>query len=77
VLSGVFMVTASANDLIEIHPEFETSSRRHAIASLETNRIDPKFLYVSPRQSEFWRQVFLRHSSALPSRPAARRRSGQ
>lgn len=36
--------------------------QREAIESLQSNRIDPKFLYVTPRQSELWRQVFLKHS---------------
>ena len=35
---------------------------REAIESLQSSRIDPKFLYVTPRQAELWRQVFLRHS---------------
>jgi hypothetical protein len=33
-----------------------------AIESLRAGRIDPKLLYVTPRQAELWRQVFLRHS---------------
>jgi SAM-dependent methyltransferase len=33
-----------------------------AIASLNANRIDPKFLYVTPRQAELWRQVSFKHS---------------
>ena len=32
------------------------------IKLLEANRIDPKFLYVTPRQTNLWRQVFLKHS---------------
>lgn len=36
--------------------------RRDAIASLQANRIDLRFLYVTPRQAELWRQVSLRHS---------------
>jgi len=40
----------------------DQSLEREAIASLQSNRIDPKFLYVTPRQAELWRQVFLRHS---------------
>ena len=32
------------------------------IASLRANRIAPKLLYVTPRQAELWRQVFLKHS---------------
>jgi hypothetical protein len=33
-----------------------------AVESLRENRIDPKFLYVTPHQAGLWRQVFLRHS---------------
>lgn len=48
---------------IDFHPSTrEESLQQEAIASLQANRIDPKFLYVTPRQSEAWRQVFLRHS---------------
>ncbi len=32
------------------------------LASLRANRIAPKLLYVTPRQAELWRQVFLKHS---------------
>ena len=35
---------------------------REAIRSLQSNRIDPKFLYLTPRQAELWRQVSLKHS---------------
>lgn len=35
---------------------------QEALAALQANRIDPKFLYVTPHQAELWRQVFLRHS---------------
>lgn len=35
---------------------------QEAVGSLRENRIDPKFLYVTPRQTELWRQVFLKHS---------------
>jgi len=48
---------------IDFHPSVgEGALERAAIASLQANRIDPKFLYVTPRQAELWRQVFLRHS---------------
>ncbi len=30
--------------------------------SLRSNQLDPKLLYVTPRQAELWRQVFLKHS---------------
>jgi hypothetical protein len=40
----------------------EDALEREAVASLQAKRIDPKFLYVTPRQAELWRQVFLRHS---------------
>jgi len=41
-----------------------TESVPHAleISNLESNRIDPKFLYITLRQAELWRQVSLRHS---------------
>jgi L-histidine Nalpha-methyltransferase len=45
---------------IDIHM---TGNREDAaITSLRSNRIDPKLHYVTPRQSDLWRQVFLRHS---------------
>jgi L-histidine Nalpha-methyltransferase len=48
---------------IDFHPSVrEGALEREAIASLLANRIDPKFLYLTPRQAELWRQVFLRHS---------------
>jgi SAM-dependent methyltransferase len=48
---------------IDIHPSVGAGSlEREATASLQANRIDPKLLYVTPRQAELWRQVNLRHS---------------
>ena len=48
---------------IDIHPSVrDLALGREAVESLEANRIDPKFLYVTPPQTELWRQVFLRHS---------------
>ena len=48
---------------IDFHPSVgEGALEREAIASLHANRINPKLLYVTPRQTELWRQVFLRHS---------------
>jgi len=48
---------------IDSHPSVESDAlRREAAAALRENRIDPKFLYVTPRQAELWREVFLRHS---------------
>lgn len=48
---------------IDFHPSVaEGPLEREAIASLQANRIDPKFLYVTPRQAELWRQVSLGHS---------------
>jgi Histidine-specific methyltransferase, SAM-dependent len=44
------------------HSVGEGALEREAVASLQANRIDPKLLYVTPRQAELWRQVFLRHS---------------
>ena len=48
---------------IDFHPSIrEETLVREAIESLRANRIDPKLLYVTPRQAELWRRVFLRHS---------------
>jgi len=48
--------------MIDRYAESDGESFREEIESLSANRIDPKFLYVTPRQSELWRQVFLKHS---------------
>jgi hypothetical protein len=48
---------------IDFHPSVgEEALERAAIESLQANRIAPKFLYVTPRQAELWRQVNLRHA---------------
>jgi SAM-dependent methyltransferase len=48
---------------IDSHPSVgEGVLEREAIESLRAYRIDPKLLYVTPHQTELWRQVFLRHS---------------
>jgi L-histidine N-alpha-methyltransferase len=48
---------------IDFHPSVRDGAlEREAIESLKANRINPKLLYVTPRQAELWRQVFLRHS---------------
>jgi hypothetical protein len=48
---------------IDFHPSIRGGAQDQELAeSLSANRIDPKFLYVTPRQAELWRQVFLRHS---------------
>ena len=48
---------------IETNPSIgDGTLERDAIESLRTNRIDPKLLYVTPRQAELWRQVSLKHS---------------
>jgi len=48
---------------IDIHPLTQGQSLQdEVIESLRANRIDPKLLYVTPRQAELWRQVFLHHS---------------
>jgi len=48
---------------IDSHPAVpDPAFDRDAIASLQANRIDPKFLYATTRQAELWRQVSLRHS---------------
>ena len=52
----------SPDDLIDIQPTFEADSHRDFTSALAANRIDPKFLYITPRQSELWREVFQRHS---------------
>jgi SAM-dependent methyltransferase len=49
--------------VIDSHPSVEAKSlRREAIESLCGNRIEPKFLYVTPEQAALWREVFLKHS---------------
>jgi L-histidine N-alpha-methyltransferase len=40
----------------------EGALEREAVLALQANRIDPKLLYVTPRQTELWRRVFLGHS---------------
>ncbi len=62
MLRTFFTVTHPPDDLIDIQPAVEADSLSDAIATLKTNRIDPKFLYVTPHQSSLWREVFLRHS---------------
>jgi hypothetical protein len=47
---------------IDFHPSFESDSRCELAASIKANRVDPKFLYATPRQAALWRKVFLRHS---------------
>jgi SAM-dependent methyltransferase len=48
---------------IDSHPSVESGTlRREAAAALRENRLDPKFLYLTPRQAGLWRDVFLRHS---------------
>jgi SAM-dependent methyltransferase len=52
--------------MIDVHPSVGNEAlRRAAIESLASNRLDPKALYVTPRQAELWRQVFLKHSPVL------------
>jgi SAM-dependent methyltransferase len=49
--------------VIDSHPSVETESlQQEAIESLRRNRVEPKFLYVTPEQAAFWREVFLKHS---------------
>jgi hypothetical protein len=49
--------------MIDVHPSVGNEAlRRDAIESLAANRIAPKFLYVTPHQTDLWRQVFLKHS---------------
>ncbi len=48
---------------LDSHPSLgDETLEREWVESLRANRIDPKLLYVTPRQAELWRQVFLRHS---------------
>jgi L-histidine Nalpha-methyltransferase len=48
---------------IDVHPSIaNTSLEREVEASLRANALNPKLLYVTPRQTELWRQVFLKHS---------------
>jgi len=48
---------------IDFHSSVQdVSVEREAVESLRANRVDPKFLYITPRQAELWRQVFLKHS---------------
>ena len=47
----------------EPHGAFQPDlMQRDAIASLRANRIAPKFLYVTARQAELWRQVSAKYS---------------
>lgn len=49
--------------VIDMHPSVGAGMlQRAAVASLQANQVDPKFLYVTPHQAALWRQVFLRHS---------------
>ena len=48
---------------IEIHPSIsERDLKQELAASLRLNELDPKLLYVTPRQTALWREVFLKHS---------------
>jgi L-histidine N-alpha-methyltransferase len=48
---------------IDVHPLIaHISLEREVEASLRANELNPKLLYVTPRQTELWRQVFLKHS---------------
>jgi hypothetical protein len=48
---------------IEIHPSVANIDLQEVLAaSLKANRLDPKLLYVTPRQAELWREVSLKHS---------------
>lgn len=57
--------------------DFHSSAREKNLAaeleaSLQSNRLDPKFLYVTPHQAGLWRQVALRRSP-VQSNPEFRR----
>jgi len=48
---------------ITIHPSMTNIDLDAVLtASLQANRLDPKLLYVTPRQAELWREVSLKHS---------------
>ncbi|HUB67659.1 MAG TPA: L-histidine N(alpha)-methyltransferase [Candidatus Methylacidiphilales bacterium] len=48
---------------IDFHSSFGSEAlRRGFAAALRENRLDPKFLYLTPRQAALWREVFQRHS---------------
>ncbi|HEX4141676.1 MAG TPA: L-histidine N(alpha)-methyltransferase [Candidatus Methylacidiphilales bacterium] len=48
---------------IEIHPSVANIDLEEVLAaSLRANRLDPKLLYVTPRQAELWREVSRKHS---------------
>ena len=48
---------------ITIHPSMTNINLDEVLAaSLRANRLDPKLLYVTPRQAELWREVSLKHS---------------
>ena len=48
---------------ITIHPSMANIDLEDVLASsLRANRLDPKLLYVTPRQAELWREVSLKHS---------------
>jgi SAM-dependent methyltransferase len=48
---------------IEIHPAISERDLKWVLAdSLCANELDPKLLYVTPRQTALWREVFLKHS---------------
>jgi hypothetical protein len=48
---------------IDVHPSIANASLERVVeASLRANVLNPKLLYVTPRQTELWRQVFLKHS---------------
>jgi len=48
---------------ITVHPSMANIDLDDVLAaSLRANRLDPKLLYVTPRQAELWREVSLKHS---------------
>ena len=48
---------------ITIHPSMASINLDDVLAaSLQANRLDPKLLYVTPRQAALWREVSLKHS---------------
>jgi L-histidine N-alpha-methyltransferase len=54
---------AALRESLDFHPSAGPGDLQQArAAALRSNRIDPKFLYISPRQAELWREVSLRHA---------------
>jgi SAM-dependent methyltransferase len=56
-------LSAASPLTLDFHPSVRGPAlRQAALAALQANRLDPKSLYVTPRQAELWREVFFQHS---------------